>query len=31
MSDFLKNVVKEIGNEYAALAADGIEAGDEDS
>ena len=31
MSDFLKNVVKEIGNEYAALAADGIEAGDGDS
>ena len=31
MSDFLKNVVKEIGNEYAALAADGIEAGDVDS
>ena len=31
MNDFLKNVVKEIGNEYATLAADGIEAGDVDS
>ena len=31
MNDFLKNVMKEIGNEYASLAADGIEAGDVDS
>ena len=31
MNDFLKNVMKEIGNEYATLAADGIEAGDVDS
>ena len=31
MNEFLKNVVKEIGNEYATLASDGIEAGDEDS
>ena len=31
MNDFLKNIVKEIGNEYATLAADGIEAGDVDS
>ena len=28
MNDFLRNVMKEIGNEYAALASDGIEAGD---
>jgi hypothetical protein len=28
MSDFLKNVIKEVGNEYASLASDGIEAGD---
>ena len=31
MNEFLKNVVKEIGNEYASLAADGVEAGDVDS
>ena len=31
MNDFLKNVVKEIGNEYATLAADGVEAGDVNS
>ena len=31
MNDFLKNIVKEIGNEYASLAADGVEAGDVDS
>ena len=31
MNEFLKNVVKEIGNEYATLASDGIEAGDVDS
>jgi len=28
MSDFLKNVIKEVGNEYASLASDGVEAGD---
>ena len=28
MSDFLKNVVKEVGNEYASIVADGVEAGD---
>lgn len=26
--DFLKDVIKESGNEYAALVSDGIEAGD---
>ena len=31
MNEFLKNVVKEIGNEYATLAADGVEAGDVNS
>ena len=31
MNDFLKNIVKEIGNEYATLAADGVEAGDVNS
>ena len=31
MNDFLKNIVKEIGNEYASLAADGVEAGDVNS
>ena len=31
MSDFLKNVVKEVGNEYASLVVDGVEAGDVDS
>ena len=31
MNDFLRNVVKEIGNENASLAADGVEAGDVDS
>ena len=28
MSDFLKNVVKDVGNEYASLVEDGVEAGD---
>ena len=28
MSDLLKNVVKEVGNEYASIVADGVEAGD---
>ena len=31
MSEFLKSVIKEVGNEYASLVADGIEAGDVDS
>ena len=31
MSDFLKNVVKEVGNEYASLVVDGVEAGEVDS
>ena len=28
MNDFLKNIIKEVGNEYASLAIDGVEAGD---
>ena len=28
MSNFLKDVIKETGNEYAALASDGISGGD---
>jgi RecA/RadA recombinase len=31
MSDFLKNIIKEVGNEYASLVEDGVEAGDVDS
>ena len=31
MSDFLKDIIKETGNEYASLVSDGIEAGDVDS
>jgi len=31
MTDFLKNVVKDVGNEYASLASDGVAAGDVDS
>ena len=31
MSDFLKNVIKDVGNEYASLVSDGVEAGDVDS
>ena len=31
MSDFLKSVIKDVGNEYATLVADGIEAGDVDT
>ena len=31
MTDFLNKIVKEIDNEYAALASDGVEAGDVDS
>ena len=28
MSNFLKSIIKEVGNEYASLVADGVEAGD---
>jgi len=28
MSDFLRDVIKEVGNEYASIVADGVEAGD---
>ena len=28
MSDFLKDIIKTTGNEYAALVSDGVEAGD---
>ena len=31
MNDFLKNIIKEVGNEYASLAIDGVEAGDVES
>jgi len=31
MSDFLKSIIKEVGNEYASLVADGVEAGDVES
>ena len=31
MTDFLKNVIKDVGNEYASLVVDGVEAGDVDS
>jgi len=31
MSDFLKDIIKTTGNEYAALVSDGVEAGDCDS
>ncbi len=31
MSDFLKNIIKDVGNEYASLVSDGVEAGDVDS
>ena len=31
MSDFLKDIIKETGNEYASLVSDGVEAGDVDS
>ena len=29
--DFLKDIAKQAGNEYAGLVADGVEAGDVDS
>ena len=31
MNDFLKRVLKDVGNEYAALVSDGVEAGDVES
>ena len=31
MSDFLKDIIKETGNEYATLAKDGVSGGDVDS
>ena len=31
MTDFLKNIIKEVGNEYASIVYDGVEAGDVDS
>ena len=31
MSDFLKSVIKDVGNEYASLVSDGVEAGDVNS
>ena len=31
MNDFLKEIIKTTGNEYASLVADGVEAGDNDS
>ena len=31
MNDFLKDIIKETGNEYASLVSDGVEAGDNDS
>ena len=31
MNDFLKNIIKDVGNEYASLVSDGVEAGDVDS
>jgi len=31
MNDFLKNVIKDVGNEYASLVSDGVEAGDVES
>ena len=31
MTDFLKSVIKDVGNEYASLVIDGVEAGDVDS
>jgi RecA/RadA recombinase len=31
MTDFLKSIIKEVGNEYASIVHDGVEAGDVDS
>ena len=31
MNDFLKDIIKETGNEYASLVSDGVDAGDNDS
>ena len=31
MPDFLKQIIKETGNEYASLVSEGVEAGDVDT
>ena len=31
MNDFLKNIIKQTGNEYAALVSDGVEGADVDN
>ena len=31
MSDFLRDVIKQVGNEYASIVDDGVEAGDVDN
>jgi len=31
MTNFLKDIIKETGNEYASLVSEGVEAGDVDS
>ena len=31
MTDFLKSIIKEVGNEYASIVEDGVDAGDVDS
>jgi len=31
MNNFLKDIIKEVGNEYASIVDDGVEAGDVDS
>ena len=31
MNDFLKDIIKETGNEYASLVSDGVDPGDNDS
>ena len=31
MNDFLRDVIKQVGNEYASIVDDGVEAGDVDS
>ena len=31
MADFLKQIIKETGNEYATIASDGVAGGDVDS
>ena len=31
MADFLKQIIKETGNEYASVVSEGVEAGDVDT